>query len=406
MFFKIGQQALGQDGFKPIVAMWFIAFALIPGFFLPIEQEVGRALSHRRAIGQGGLPIVKRVLQITVIIFVALCIFVVALSSQINSNLFDGNGVVTWCLLLSLATYAPMHLARGICSGNARFGSYSLIIGLDGAIRVLSCAALWIAGVTNIGAYALTIALSPVVGVLIAALGGKLNTEPGPEATWSEVTPNLGWLLLGSLFAAALVNAGPITVDLLGHDAPPELVTRFGNAVIFARIPLFLFQAVQAALLPRLARLAAQRKLSEFNRGLKQLLILVVSVGVLGTFGAFIIGPWVLELVYDGGIDRRTMTLLALASAIYMLALAIAQAVIALSGHARVAFGWCAGFVTFAVVAWLSSNDLYLRVELALVASSLVSLAIFFISLKQKMSGDVMFDDASIIDALAERPLE
>ncbi|MEY2885906.1 MAG: hypothetical protein RJB40_761, partial [Actinomycetota bacterium] len=63
VFFKIGQQALGQDGFKPIVAMWFIAFALIPGFFLPIEQEVGRALSHRRAIGQGGLPIVKRVMQ-------------------------------------------------------------------------------------------------------------------------------------------------------------------------------------------------------------------------------------------------------------------------------------------------------------------------------------------------------
>ena len=406
VFFKIGQQALGQDGFKPIVAMWFTAFALIPGFFLPIEQEVGRALSHRRANGQGGLPIVKRVSQITIIIFVALCVVVLVLSSQINSNLFDGNGVVTWCLLLSLATYAPMHLARGICSGNARFGSYGLIIGLDGAVRVLSCAALWIAGVTNIGAYALTIALSPVVGVLIAAFTGKLRTENGPEASWAEVTPNLGWLLLGSLFAAALVNAGPITVDILGNDAPPELVTRFGNAVIFARIPLYLFQAVQAALLPRLARLAAQRKLSEFKRGLKQLLILVVSVGVLGTIGAFVIGPWVLELVYEGGIDRRTLTLLAFASALYMLALAIAQAVIALSGHARVALGWCAGFGTFVVVAWLSSNDLYLRVELALVASSLVSLAIFVASLKQKMSGNAVFDDASIIDALAERPLE
>ena len=406
VFFKIGQQALGQDGFKPIVAMWFIAFALIPGFFLPIEQEVGRALSHRRAIGQGGRPIVKRVLQITVIIFVALCVIVIALSSQINSNLFDGNGVVTWCLLLSLATYAPMHLARGICSGNARFGSYSLIIGLDGAVRVLSCAALWITGVTNIGAYALTIALSPVVGILIAAFTGKLKTEPGPEASWAEVTPNLGWLLVGSLFAAALVNAGPITVDILGHNAPPERVTQFGNAVIFARIPLFLFQAVQAALLPRLARLAAQRKLSEFKRGLKQLLILVTSVGVFGTIGAFVIGPWALTLVYEGGIDRRTMTLLAFASALYMLALALAQAVIALSGHARVAGGWSAGFVTFAVVAWLSSEDLYLRVELALVASSLISLAVFIISLKQKMSGEAMFDDASIIDALAERPLE
>ena len=299
-----------------------------------------------------------------------------------------------------------MHLARGICSGNARFGSYGLIIGLDGAIRVLSCAALWIAGVTNIGAYALTIALSPVVGVLIAAFNGKLKTESGPAATWSEVTPNLGWLLLGSLFAAALVNAGPITVDILGHNAPPELVTRFGNAVIFARIPLFLFQAVQAALLPRLARLAAQRKLSEFKRGLQHLLILVGTVGVLGTVGAFALGPWLLKLVYEGGIDRRTMTLLAFASALYMLALAIAQAVIALSGHARVAVGWCAGFVTFVIVAWLSSNDLYLRVELALVASSLVSLAIFVVSLTQKMSGNAIFDDASIIDALAERPLE
>jgi hypothetical protein len=89
-----------------------------------------------------------------------------------------------------------------------------------------------------------------------------------------------------------------------------------------------------------------------------------------------------------------------------MLALAIAQAVIALNGHARVAIGWCAGFISFALVAWLSSNDLYLRVELALVASSLVSLAIFVASLRQKMSGDAVFDDASIIDAFAERPLE
>jgi len=406
VFFKIGQQALGQDGFKPIVAMWFIAFALIPGFFLPIEQEVSRALSHRRAIGEGGLPIVKRVLQITVIIFIALCIAVFALSSKINSNLFDGNGAVTWCLLLSLATYAPMHLARGICSGNARFGAYGLIMGLDGAIRVLACAGLWIAGVTNIGAYALTIALSPVVGVIVAAFGGKLKTEQGPAASWAEVTPNLGWLLLGSLFAAALVNAGPITVDLLGHDAPPELVTRFGNAVIFARIPLFLFQAVQAALLPRLARLAAQRKLAEFKRGLNQLLVLVGAVGVIGTAGAFVFGPWILKLVYDGGIDRRTMTMLAFSSALYMIALAIAQAVIALSGHARVAIGWCAGFVAFVLVAWLSSSDLYLRVELALVASSLVSLVIFIASLKQKMSGNAVFDDASIIDAFAERPFD
>jgi hypothetical protein len=42
-FFKVGQEALGKDDFKPIVALWFATFVLAPGFFLPLEQEMGRA---------------------------------------------------------------------------------------------------------------------------------------------------------------------------------------------------------------------------------------------------------------------------------------------------------------------------------------------------------------------------
>jgi O-antigen/teichoic acid export membrane protein len=265
---------------------------------------------------------------------------------------------------------------------------------------------LWLTGVDNVGPYALTIAFSPIIGVLIVAATGRLTTNDGPPATWGEVTPNLGWLLLGSLFAAALVNAGPITVDLLGDTAPAAVVTRFGNAVIFARIPLFLFQAVQAALLPRLARLAAQRELADFRVGLRKLLYLVVAVGVIGVVGAFLIGPATLQLVYEGGIDRRTLTLLAFASALYMAALAIAQAVIALHGHATVAIGWLSGFVTFVLVAWLSSDDLYLRVELALVASSLAALLVFGWSIKNRLARGGRPDGESVIEAFAERPLE
>lgn len=59
-FFKVGQQALGKEDFKPIVALWFTTFALVPGFFMPVEQEVGRALAHRRALNQGGRPVVQK----------------------------------------------------------------------------------------------------------------------------------------------------------------------------------------------------------------------------------------------------------------------------------------------------------------------------------------------------------
>ena len=406
IFFKIGQQALGQDGFKPIVAMWFIAFALAPGFFLPIEQEVSRAIAHRRALGQGGLPVIKRIAPLAIIILLTLVVVIAVFSSSISANMFEGYGIVTFCLVLTLVSYAPMHLARGICSGTGRFGAYGIIIGADGAVRVIGCAVLWLAGVTHVGPYAFMIGFSPIVGVVAVGLAGKLRVDDGPEATWSEVTPNLGWLLMGSLFAAALVNAGPITVDILGSSEPAEVVTRFGNAVIFARIPLFLFQAVQAALLPRLAKLAAQRNLSEFSRGFRQLMILVCGVGVVGTIGAFLVGPQVLDLVYQGGIDRRTMTLLALASAMYMVGLATAQAVIALRGHAIVALGWFASFSGFVLIAWLSSNDLYLRVEMALVGSSLIAIVIFGAALRKLMASDAIFDPESILDAFAERPLD
>ena len=40
-FFKVGQQALGKEDFKPVMALWFVMFTLAPGFFIPVE--IGRA---------------------------------------------------------------------------------------------------------------------------------------------------------------------------------------------------------------------------------------------------------------------------------------------------------------------------------------------------------------------------
>ena len=69
------------------------------------------------------------------------------------------------------------------------------------------------------------------------------------------------------------------------------------------------------------------------------------------------------------------MALLAAASGIYMVALAMVQAQIALSGHRLVPAGWLAGVVAFAVaLAVAGGMGVVLRVEVALVAGSLISL--------------------------------
>jgi len=107
-----------------------------------------------------------------------------------------------------------------------------------------------------------------------------------------------------------------------------------------------------------------------------------------------------LDLVYGGGIDRRTLTLLALASAIYMMALAIAQAVIALRGHRLVALGWLLSFLSYVLCAWKVSQDLFLRVEVALVVSSTVALVSFALSLRALLKSGATVDIESVTTAI------
>lgn len=403
-FFKVGQVALGKEHFKPIVALWFTTFALVPGFYMPIEQELGRAIAHRKALGQGALPVVRKMIALSLGLSTILIAAVLACSPWLTKHMFEGYWAVTVALVIAFVAYAPMHLARGIVSGSGRFHGYGIIMGVDGLARIGACTLLWIVGVENVGAYAIAVVAAPLLAVSVVALRKDLTAHDGPPATFAEITPNLGWLLLGSVMGAALVNAGPLGVDVLATSSEAAKVTAFGNGVLLSRVPLFLFQAVQAALLPRLARLAAQGAFAEFRHGLSTLVKVVVGVAVLGTAGSFVLGPWALKLVYGDGLDRRTLTLLALASGLYMLALTIAQAVIALHGHRYVAYGWLAAMTSFVGVTVVASKDLYLRVELGLVSGSTAALIIFAYALRTQMAKGETPDASLVADAILDSP--
>jgi len=405
-FFKVGQLALGKEDFKPIVALWFTTFALVPGFLLPVEQELGRALAHRRALNHGGKPVIQKMLPLAGGLTSLLIVATLVASPWLTRDMFEGYWSVTVALIITVFAFAPMHIARGIASGSGRFTAYGLILGIDGATRIISCVVLWQLNITSVGAYAMAVALSPIVAVLFVSARGDMKTHDGPPAEFSELTPNLSWLLLGSVMAAALVNAGPIGVDVLANASDAEKVTAFGNGVLLSRIPLFLFQAVQASLLPRLARLAAKGNLDEFVQGLSLLLKIVVAVALLGTVGSYVLGPWALDIMYDGGLDRSTLTLLALASGMYMLCIAIAQAVIALRGHRWVAIGWVSAVVTFLLLTAVSSNDLFLRVEIGLVGGSTAALIVFSLALKSRIAAGITPNADSMVDGVLDTQFE
>ena len=173
----------------------------------------------------------------------------------------------------------------------------------------------------------------------------------GPDAPWSELSSALGALLAGSVLAMVLVNGGPIAMKILAGEGQDELVAQFFTAVIIARIPLFLFQAIQAALLPKLSALASAGG-STSSKRLPQARRVVASVGAVAVAAAFVVGPWAIRLLYgaDFNLGHRTVGLLAAGSVLFMLAQAMAQAVIVLGGHTKMALCWLAPVTMFVVV--------------------------------------------------------
>jgi O-antigen/teichoic acid export membrane protein len=170
-----------------------------------------------------------------------------------------------------------------------------------------------------------------------------------------------------------------------------------------------MFQAVQAALLPKLAHLAASGRHADFRTGLKRLLAVVVAIGVLATATAFAIGPFVVTTMFgpDFELSHTDLGYLAAASAIYMLALALAQALIALASYSRVVIGWAVGLVVFVIVTAVQ-HDLLPRVERGFLAGSVASAIVMAVAVFNLLSSGAAAstDVEELIEASHQLPIE
>lgn len=402
-FFIVSARALGPVRYAPLSVLWTLVFFAAPGFFFPVEQEVSRAVSSRRAVGEGGGPVVKRAALASALIAITLAVVCTAFRRPIQDELFDGDLLLFVALIASFPAYAFTHVTRGLLSGTGRFPVYGVLLGSEGVIRLLAAGALAVLGVAVAGPYGLLVGLVPFVSVALALSRERGLLEPGPKAPWSELSGPLGWLLLGAVLSQGFVNASVPIVKVLAGDGESAVAGQFQAGLIIARVPLFLFQAVQASLLPKLAGLAASGELTDFRSGLRRLSLVVTAIAVGATVGAFAIGPPVLRLLFGPEFDfleRIDLGLLALASGVFMLAQALSQALIALKGHAKVALGWAVAVAAMVTTIALG-EDLLLRVELGLVVGAVLGTAViarllhFQIRIAQPVSA------APLIDALS-----
>ena len=408
----IAAKQLSGDAYTDVNVLWAVVFIVTPGLFQPLEQEVGRALAHRNARGIGGGPLVKKAAQLGGVLTIVVVVGCLGGYQWIVDNLFSGNGTLMFGLIIAIICYYVAFIARGTLSGNGRFGPYGVLLGTEGTSRILFCIILVIVASTSAGWYGVALALPPAVAVLVALRGQHGLVTPGPDAPYSELSSALGLLLVGSIFAQLLSYIAVLGVQLLATPAQragtPSATAGFITAVFVARIPLLAFQAIQAALLPKLSRLASEGKHDDFRSGIVRLVLVVTSLCIFGTLVAALIGPQVGEKLFP---DKWTMGhmdlfLLTLAATIFIFALTLAQALIALKAYWQNAVAWIAGVATFVVSVVVASNEsLYVRNEIGFLAGAVVSailVGIFLVARMRKGGGTL----EELVEVVEHEPLE
>jgi O-antigen/teichoic acid export membrane protein len=405
----LSARQLSDTEYAALNSLWALVFVVAPGFFQPLEQEVSRALAHRRAMGIGGGPLVRRAAILGGILAASVGVVSLIFAPRLIDELFHGETLLLVALLLGLASYYLAHTTRGTLSGNGRFKAYGMMHGSEGVLRLAFCIVLFAAGVGTPWLYGLALALPPLGAIVLALRGQQGLMKPGPEAPYSELSSALSLLLLGSVLAQVLSYASFLAANLLATPAEQASVGLFITGLFIARIPILLFQAVQAALLPKLAGLAGEGRHSDFRGGMRKLVLIVVALGLIGTAAAATIGPFVGELLFGKDkfiLGNRDLALLAAGSGAFILALTLAQGLIALRGYAAAAVCWTVGIVAFVAVTALG-DDLFLRVEAGYVAGTVVAALSMGLALLLRMRSGVTpdgFDE--LVENIPHEPLE
>lgn len=368
-------RVLGTQEYAALNGLWVTTFVLAPGLFLPLEQEVARAVAHRHATGIGSRPLIARAMLLGLLLVAGTIVVLLLGRSVIEEKLLRGSDGLFLALLAALVGFAIMSLARGVLSGNGRFGRYGLVVGVDGASRVLFAAAIAVVGYGTLGWFGVVFCVAPFIASAAGLMGARGLGGPGPTAPMNELSTAIGWLLLGSIFAQALSYSAYIGASVLATPEQDAELGAFIAGLFIARIPLLLFQAVQAALLPKLAGLLGRGQVAEFRHGLTRLVLLVSAASVFGVLVALTVGPHIGRALFGVKFTLSGPSLAALTAGVCLvvIALTLAQAMIALRRYAVTALAWVAGAVVFIVVMAVLSSDVFTRAEIAFVVGSTVA---------------------------------
>lgn len=349
VFLALAGQILGPARFGGVGALFLVIGAVATGVFVPIEQELARQAGRRSVTGESLAPVIRGVVIASALVCL-LAAVVCALAAGRLAAVLGGQRSLVPAIPVGLAGYAACFVARGVFVGRGLLGRYAAQLVAEGLSRIVALAALYAGGVATATTLGWAVALSPWAGFAATARRPAAHRQraavrvPVP-VPWRALMTSLGLLLGCATISQFVINAGPVVMQATATPAQRADAGAFLAALVVARVPIFLFAAVQPSFLPRMAAHAQAGRRRAFAALALRLTAAVGAVGVIITGGLVVAGPYAMTTLFgfSEGPDRARYLQLGIAVTLILLATVFGQSLIAQGTLGLAALGWAAG---------------------------------------------------------------
>lgn len=412
-YFSLASHSLAAADYGRITLLWSAVFITVSILYRPVEQLLARSIAEHDARRAAGAQHIRVAAAIQVGLALAFALGALALRQPIEDGLFDGSETLFWIMVATVLAYAGGYFARGVLAGRRRFGSYGALLLLESSTRVTFAVAVAIGLASGVSIVGLGMAVGPAVSlVVVGALAGRAallaqrrgggggvqaareatagRTAPGaeePPAAVSAADPEVslargagyaGGVLVIMASEQAFLAAGPLLINATEAVAGAALAGFAFNALLIARAPLQLFQAIQASILPHLTRLRAGGHVDPFRRSVRLTLLAIAVFAAVVTLALLAVGPEVMRLLFGDAFDyaRGGLALMGVGMGFYLAGATLTQAVLARGEAGRAAVRWLAAAAVFVALLLVPGmDDRVLQVEAAFAGGAVALLA-------------------------------
>jgi O-antigen/teichoic acid export membrane protein len=353
-YFSVASHVLDDDAYGRVSLLWSVLFVTMSVIYRPVEQLLSRTIADRRARGLEGGHTLRVPATIQASFAAAFLVVAFALRGPLEDGLFDGKSALYWILIAATVAYAASYFARGYLAGHQWFGLYGGLVLFESLSRFCFPVAVAVGVASGETAVALGIVAAPLASLMVipwalrrheAAEAGAPDAAPRSRGEMRESAGFAGSVAAIQLAEQTLLNAA---VLLVADSTKAGVVF---SALLIARAPLQLFQAVQTSLLPHLAGLEATEGHEAFAKAIRTTILAIAGFAGAVALGLLAIGPFVMDVLFPSSTDygRVGLAVIAVGMGLHLTAGTLNQAALARGRAHQAAACWLVAAAAFVV---------------------------------------------------------